>query len=175
MIPIPTTTTKAIVSDVKANQFESSARTIAAEITAIAAAASFDPNFKPTAGVSRPAGESSRARMRSANASSVARRAAEYATAHPRAPQRFTGFAAAASAAIVTKAKASTLSIVGAGSRGVYGREGASRCTRGRESRGSTTSSTIDSMKWSVTLPVKRNSWRSMACPTSSTRGGNPW
>ena len=48
--PIPTTTTNAIVSDVKANQFESSARTIAAAITAIAAAASFDPNFKPTAG-----------------------------------------------------------------------------------------------------------------------------
>ena len=54
--PIPTTTTKAIDSDVKANQFASSARTIAAEITAIAAATSFDPNFKPTAGVSRPAG-----------------------------------------------------------------------------------------------------------------------
>ena len=45
--------------------------------TAIAAATSFDPNFKPTAGVRRPAGESSRARMRSANASSVASSAAE--------------------------------------------------------------------------------------------------
>ena len=54
MTPMPTTTRKAIVRAVNANQFESSARTIPAEITAIAAAASFDPNFKPTAGGEPP-------------------------------------------------------------------------------------------------------------------------
>ena len=51
-----TTTTKAMESVVNANQLLSSTRTIAADTTAIAAAISFEANFMPIPGVSRPAG-----------------------------------------------------------------------------------------------------------------------
>lgn len=47
---MPTTTTNAAVKVVNANQLPSSASTIAADTTAIAAAASFDPNFRPRPG-----------------------------------------------------------------------------------------------------------------------------
>ena len=97
---------------------------MAAATTVIAAAAIFDPNFNPTAGVSRPAGESALARMKSAKASRVASSDAEYATAQPSAPQRLTDGAAAASAAASTSCAASTSSIVEPRPGRVYRRRG---------------------------------------------------
>ena len=73
---MPTSTTNAMVSAMNANQFASRASTMPADTTAIPAAESFDPALRRRAGLSRPSGVSPGVSSRSANASTVANRAA---------------------------------------------------------------------------------------------------